>query len=196
MSFFTEDQINTLTSNNVRCDFLVKMEFKSETVYVWNGDYPLTVNGITYKPLHGIAQISGLGQNAGTDSAQISFSVTGIPDQAPDFLALTLAETPEANQQLVTVYMQFFDDEWQPVGNPLAIWWGYMQPPRISRDTQNGSDGQTQSITMTAENAFYNRSRPPRGRYTDRDQQQRYPGDTFFQFVPTLLNFSTTYPDY
>jgi hypothetical protein len=49
---------------------------------------------------------------------------------------------------------------------------------------------------MTAENAFFNRSRPPYGRYTDRDQQSRSAGDKFFQFTPSLLFKTFTYPDY
>lgn len=196
MAFFTEDQITALTERTVRFDFLIKMDFTSETVYAWNGEYPLTIDGNTYKPFHGFVVIDGLGQNSGTDSAQVSFTVSGIPDQDPDLLGKILSSSDEVSGQFITVSLQLFDDEWQPVGTPITIWWGFMQPPRVSRSPTNSSTGQVQSITMTAENVFYNRSRPPRGRYTDRDQQSRYDGDLFFQFVPSLLNFSTTYPDY
>lgn len=196
MAYFSSEQVALLSDRTVRFALLAKMDFKSGTKYVWDGEYPLTVDGNVYQPLHGIATIEGLGQNSGTDSAQITITVAGIPNQTPDFLNIVLNETAEASQQLITIYMQFFDQEWQLVGSPLAIWFGFMQPPRISRASVSDDSGQQQSVTLTAENVFYNRSRPPRGRYTDRDQQLRYPGDTFFQFVPTLLNFSTTYPDY
>jgi len=196
MAYFSDDQLDFISQNTVRFDFLVKLEFRSGTKYVWSGEYDLTVDGNVYKPLHGIATIEGLGQNSGTDSSQISFTAAGVPSQDPDFLTIVLEETNDVSQQLVTVYMQFFDDNWQPIGSPMSIWWGFMQPPRISKTTTNNADGQSQSVVLTAENVFYNRSRPPRGRYTDRDQQSRFVGDKFFQFVPTLLNFSTTYPDY
>ena len=196
MSFFTEEQLAFISKNTVKFDLLVKMEFTSQTVYAWNGEYKITIDGNEYLPFHGVLTIDGLGQNSGTDSEQISFTVAGIPDQEPDLLGIVLSASEEVSQQLLTVYMQLFDDDWQPVGNPLAIWWGFMQPPRITKTKSEGTEGSQQSITLAAENVFYNRSRPPRGRYTDRDQQTRYPGDKFFQFVPTLLNFSTTYPDY
>jgi hypothetical protein len=196
MPFFSEAEITQLSASQVKCDLLIKMEWKNSTSYLWNGEYPIVVAGNTYLPLHGLATIDGLAHTGGTDSAQVTFSLTGIPENEPNFLKLVLENTPEANQQLVTVYLQLFDDEWQPFGNPIAMWWGFMQPPRISKTTTEGDSGAVQTITISAENVFYNRSRAPRGRYTDRDQQNRFAGDKFFQFVPSLLNASFTYPDY
>jgi hypothetical protein len=51
-------------------------------------------------------------------------------------------------------------------------------------------------VSLTAENMFYGRSRPPYGRNTDRDQQARSPGDKFFGFVSSLVQKTITYPDY
>jgi len=196
MAFYSADQIEALAQNTVRVEFLVKMEFVSETVYLWNGHYDLLTGGNTYKPMHGIAVIDGLGTSSQSISEQITFTVSGIPDQDPDILSLALEATPEANQQFVTVYMQFFDNDWQPIGSPVLVWIGFLQPPRVTTTEMDGETGQTQTISLTAENAFFNRSKPPFGRNTDRDQQNRYPGDKFFQFVPSLLSKTFRYPDY
>lgn len=196
MTFFTSDQVEILSQNTVRVDFLVKMEFVSETIYVWNGHYDLTVGGNTYKPLHGIGQIEGISQSSGIQSETVTIKAFGIPEQTPDLLSLALEETPEANQQLITIYIQLFDEDWQAVGNPIPIWWGFMQPPRVELSEMTEEAGSVQTITLTAENAFFNRSRPAFGRYTDRDQQNRSDGDLFFQFVPSLLFKSITWPDY
>lgn len=196
MAYFTDAQLGLLSKNTVQFSLLAKLEFRNGTKYVWDGEYPLTIDGNTYAPLHGVATIEGLGQNQGTDSAQITITVPGISGLDPDFLGILLDETDEVSQRMITVYMLFFDSEWQPIGSPYAIWFGFMQQPRISRPSVTDDSGWQQTVTLTAENVFYNRSRPPRGRYTDRDQQQRYPGDKFFEFVPSLFNFSTTYPDY
>jgi len=196
MSFFDPTQIEKLSEKTVRVEFLVKFEFLSETVYAWNGEYPLTVAGNTYKPLHGIGRIEGLSSSTTAASESITLSLNGLPNQDPDFFALALEETPEANQQLVTVSMILFDEHWQTVGSPITIWWGFMQPPRVNTTPANELEGGGQTVTVTAENAFFNRSRPPYGRYTDRDQQGRSPGDSFFQYTGSL-NFKTfTYPDY
>jgi len=194
--FFTAEQIAVLSAGTVRCDFLVKFEFVSDTVYVWNGNTELTVDGNTYLPMRGYGQIDGLGYAGGTTSESVTLSLDGLPGKAIDLLAIALAETPEADQQMVTISLQLFSDDWQPTGVPIPVFRGFMQPLKISRGAMQGDDGATQSISITAENIFFNRSRPPHGRYTDRDQQARSPGDKFFGFVNSLLFKTIRYPDY
>ncbi len=196
MTFFTDEQITFMSQNDVRAEFMFELQFVSETAYVWNGHYELTSGGHTWMPMHGIGTVEGLGLSNDAQSESITMTIAGLPDQQPDILALALSQSTEANQQLVKVYIQFFDTEWQPVGNPIMMWFGFMQPPKVSRTIPNMLEGSTQSITVTAENAFFNRSRPPYGRNTDRDQQSRYPGDKFFQFTPSLKSKTFTYPDY
>lgn len=196
MSFFTPEQIAIVSSNAPRVDLLAKMEFKSSTIYAWNGEYELTINGNKYLPMHGIAQIEGLSQITTIQSQAVTITLNGIPTNKVDLLKLALEETPEANQQAITIYMQLFDNAWQPIGVPIGIWWGFMQPPRVSLSETTAESGASQTITLTAENAFLNKSRPSAGRYTDRDQQKRYPNDKFYQFASSLVNKTITYPDY
>ncbi|KFB10328.1 hypothetical protein [Nitratireductor basaltis] len=196
MDFFTPDQIEALSATTVRCDLLVEMRFKSETFYMWNGNTELETGGKTYLPMYGYGSIDGLGASSNQASETVNFALNGIPDQVPDFLSKVLGETDEVDQRLVIVSLQLFDAEWQPVGSPAPLWWGFMQPPRVSRTEMQGVEGAVQTVSMTAENAFFNRSRPPYGRYTDRDQQKRYPGDKFFQYMAKLLHAVFTYPDY
>lgn len=196
MSFFTPEQIEMLSSNAPRVDLLVKMEFKSSTIYAWNGEYEIIIAGNTYLPMHGIAQIEGLGQITTAQSQEVTITLSGIPTKTVDFLSLATQETPEANQQALTIYLQLFDNDWIPIGVPIGIWWGFMQPPEVSLSEQNEELGAVQTLTLNAENAFFNKSRPRAGRYTDRDQQSRFPNDKFYQFASSLVNKTITYPDY
>lgn len=194
--FFTADQLALLTASRVYASLLVKFDFASGAEYAWNGNTKLAVNGNTYLPMSGAAQIEGLGLSGNGASDSVTVSVSGLPDQALGYLAKALQDTPLVDQQLMTVYLQLFDSEWQPVGNPIPIFWGFMQPPKVSRTEMQDDLGAVQSIAIVAENAFFNRSRPPYGRYTDRDQQARSPGDKFFGFVSSILMKTVTYPDY
>lgn len=197
MSLFTPEQVAHLAGRAVRADLLTRFDFRSETVRVWNGNTPLVTGGYTWLPLRGAGAIDGIGlAMAGQQSEAVTFTASGLPGQETDILALALAEAPEAEQQLVTISMQLFDEDWQPEGSPIAIWWGFMQAPRVTRTAATETEGATQTVTLTAENAFFNRARPPYGRYTDRDQQARSPGDRFFQFTGSLLFATFTYPDY
>lgn len=196
-AFFTADQIATLGAKEVRCAFLVKFDFTSGAIRAWNGSQPLVaLDGNTYLPMYGYGTIDGLGQSGGIQSKTVTMQLSGIPGADMDFLARALEDTPEITQQLVTVYLQLFTDEWQPQGMPIAMFRGFMQPPSISRSAGAQDDAGVQAITIVAENIFYGRSRPPYGRYTDRDQQARYDGDKFFGFVSSLLYKKITYPDF
>lgn len=196
MSFFTPAQIATLSASVVRLDLLAELQFQSETIRVWNGNSPLVSAGHTWLPLYGAATIEGLGMSGGSISETVQFTLNGLPGQPADFLSKALEETPDVVQQMVIVSVQLFDTDWQPVGNPISIFWGFMQPPRINRSPAQDTQGSIQSISLTAENAFFNRSRPAYGRGTDRDQQTRHPGDKFYQFTPQMLFHTITWPDY
>lgn len=196
MDFFTPEQLDALSQTTVRIDILAKLEFATKTVYLWNGTTRLESGGQTWEPLNGRATIEGIGASNGDSAEAVTATIDGIPEKNGDILALALEETPDVDQRLVTYYVQLFDADWQPVGAPIGIWWGFMQPPKVNRTQAQGVEGAVQSITLTAENAYYNRSRPPHGRYTDRDQQKRSSGDKFFQFSPSLIFKSFTYPAY
>lgn len=195
--FFTSDQITALSAGTVYCAFVVKFAFTSSTVYAWNGNYSLTIGANTYQPMYGMGAIDGLGYAADGSSESVTLTLTGLPDQAgTDFLALALDGTDEVSQKVVTISLQLFDSEWQPSGSPLPLFYGFMQPPKVTRTPATQAEGGAQTIVVTAENVFFNRAKPPYGRNNDRDQQARSPGDKFFGFVASLVNKTVRYPDY
>lgn len=196
MAFFSSQQMAEFAKRQVRLDLLVEFRFASETTRVWNGNTALETGGNRYEPMYGFGSVDGLGMSSTTAAQNVTFQLSGLPDATLNFLAAALNANNEVDQRIVVVSIQLFDEEWQAIGNPAPIWWGFMQPPRITRTEMQGFEGGIQSISMTAENAFFNRSRPAYGRYTDRDQQARSNGDKFFQFVGSLLFKSFNYPDY
>lgn len=194
MDFFTSEQLDLLSAGHVRCDFLLEFDFVSGTKWAWNGNTPLEVGGATYQPMFGIGQIEGLGMSGGTLSESVSVTVDGIPGSRLDIIAKALADSDEVDQRLMTVSLQFFGADWQPIGTPLLIWLGFMQPLKVKRSEAQGADGAIQSIRLVAENILFGRARPPGGRYTDRDQQLRSPGDKFLQFVNSIVDKEYAYP--
>lgn len=196
MAFFTTEQIAALSATTVRIDILAEFQFASGTKRLWGGNTELVTGGHTWLPTFGAATVDGLGFSGGTSADAVTFTLNGLPNQPADFLGVALTETPDIVQRLAIVYLQLFDSDWQPVGAPIGVFWGFMQPPQVSRSPMGATEGAVQTITLSAENAFFNRSRPPNGRYTDRDQQSRSPGDKFFQFIPGLLFKNILWPDY
>lgn len=195
MTFFTSTEVARFQSGAIRVAFLVKMEFETKTMGAWNGNRKLTVDGVDYLPMFGAGQIDGLSFTNSTVSDQVTIKVAGVRNSD---LGAVLAESSEVQDRLMTVYLQLFDNNWQVIAAAPAIFFGYMQPPVVTQDevTQdNNSASPTQTITVAAENIWYNRSRAPYGRYSQRDQQMRSPGDNMFDFMPSLTFKQFYYPD-
>lgn len=196
MTFFTPDEIERFESGNVRVSFLVKMDFASQTMGVWNGNTKLTVGGVEYLPLFGAGTIDGLSFSNSTVSEQIVVSVSGANN---DILGLAMSDPGEVQDRLLTIYLQFFDDDWQPISAAPVIFYGYMQPPEGTQDEVSqelNAQSPTHTLSVAAENIYFNRSRAPGGRYSDRDQQKRSPGDKIFDFMPGLVFKTFIYPDF
>ncbi|GKX33708.1 MAG: hypothetical protein MnENMB40S_13260 [Rhizobiaceae bacterium MnEN-MB40S] len=196
MAFFTADEIEALSQTEVRCAILTQFDFVSETVRVWNGERDLMAADEIWTPLYGTGQVSGIQFSREPVSERFELSLHGVAGVAPDIFAKALAETEEVEGQVVTVFLQLIDAEWQTYGSPIAIAWGYMRKPRVTWTRHEEETGGVRRIAIAAENIWYNRSLPPAGRYTDTDQQARVPGDLICQFVPSLRNKVFTYPDY
>lgn len=196
MGFFSAEEVERLAAKEIRMAPLVKMEFEGDTAYCWNGYTPITTGENEYLPMYGAAAISGLGFSAGTASENVTVSLSGLPDDALPFLSQALSATNSISQRMLTVYIQFFDINWQPEGPPIGIFYGFMQPPTITRTAATETEGASQSISITAENALFFRSKPKNGRYTDQDQKRRSPTDRGFEFVKSLTFKNFTYPDF
>lgn len=197
MTFFTPEEIARFNSGKpIQVAFLVKMDFVSSTRGVWNGTRKLTIAGVEYEPMFGAGQIEGLSFQNSTVSANITLRIPGVKD---DILGLVLSQADEVQNRLVTIYLQSFDEEWQPIAAAPAIGFWYMQSPEVSQDEvgyEFSPASPTRTISVPAENIWYNRSRAPGGRYTDRDQQLVHPGDKIFEFAPGLVFKQFVYPDF
>jgi len=196
MAFFSADEIARFAAKEIRVAPLVKFEFESETAYAWNGYTELTTGGQTWLPMYGAGVIDGLGFSGSGSSENVTVSLNGLPDQALPILANAVNTASQVSQRLMTVYLQFFDENWQPEGPPIGIFYGFMQPPSISRAAASETEGAVQTISIVAENAFYFRSKPKNGRYTDYDQKRRSPTDRGLEFIKSLTFKNFTYPDF
>lgn len=192
MTFFSPEQVAALAGREVRAAWLAEMHFKSQTERIWAGNTVLDANGFEWKPTYGAVQLDGLGWSGDGASKQISLRLSGVDT---NFLMLARAGTHEADQRPMAVFFQFFDEDWQTVGNPVPLGIWLMQPPQVSRTEIDGIEGAEQAVTLTAENLFYNRSKPPNGRYTSADQAKRVGwADKFFDFTPQLTNTVFRWP--
>ncbi len=193
MSFFTVAQMDALRATTVRIATLVDLEFAAAPAYLWNGFGDLAASAHLYKGLGDLGSISGIAESRGAQSRQVTLTLSGVNDQ---ILGHVLTETEAVQGRLAVLSAQLFDADEAPIGEPWPYYFGVMQAPRVTRTEASDTEGPTRSISIPTENLFAGRHRPPAGRYTDREQQIRYPGDLFCSYVAALVSQQITWPDY
>jgi len=185
----------------VRVATLVDLEFGGTPpdggpVYIWNGFGTRDFDGRTYLGSGDLGQIEGLEEARNPVSHQVTFTLSGVPDSPADLLARVLEASDIVQGRLAIVSLQLFDASWQPTGGPIPIYFGVMMPPRVTREPATETAGARRTLSLPTENLFFGRGRPAAGRYTDREQQTRYPGDRFCEYAAQLVNKSINWPDY
>lgn len=187
---FDAAQLAILSESTVRVGSLVQFGF-TPPIRLWNGSRTLVAGGYEWDGLGGLGQIDGLTESRSAQSAQVRFTLSGV---SADLVAKAVSDPSDQSGKLVTVYFQLFNDDWSTLGSPILIWAGITQPLQIARQSAEDGQGPSRSISLAAENLFYGRSRPPAGLYTDRDQQQRFPGDLFFQYQHLMRSLTYVWP--
>lgn len=192
--FFSATELAALKNkSSVRFATLAHLQFKTaDDIRLFAGSGIFDAAGEEWIGLGVLAQIDGLADQRGTTSNPVTHTLSGID---PSVLPLALQDTEEVAEQPIADYMQLLDEDEQPVGRLIPLFFGYMQPPSIDR-TEAGEGGALCTVTLTAENMLVGKSKPPQGRYTDRDQKVRYPLDRFFEFVFNTKNLIVFWPNY
>lgn len=150
---------------------LVKMQFDSGTLRVWSGRGDLPFNSETYLGIGDLGKISQIEEGIEQRAFGISLQLSGV---ASSNVSLALSE--ELQNRKLEVWLGFFDSSYALVVDPVLLFRGRM-------DTMDIKLGKTATIVVTGESRLIDWARPRIRRYTDGDQQERFPGDLGFQFT-------------
>lgn len=188
MSLFSSTAETIIAGNEVRCDLLVFFDFTTTPMRVWAGMGELnTLDGHTWSGIGDLGSIGELEGDAGGVAAQTTFTLSGV---SPTVIAKALNQSDEVKNRRVNVYLQFFNEAFQCLDNPYAIWSGLMDTMSIDQ-AANGGDC---IITVNAEGLFSERSRPPFGFVTEEDQQRLFPTSQGLWEVPYMVNRTVIWP--
>jgi hypothetical protein len=201
MAYFNAEQMAALSATTVRVATLVELQFTGQYTYLWNGFGQRVFRNtdgyaVTYLGCGDLGGIDGLEEVRGTQSQQVTFTLSGVPDSPSGLLAAALNSVDIIQGNKAIVSLQLFDDAWVTIGYPLPVYFGIMMPPRVELKPATETEGAARTLTLPTENLFFGRHRPPAGRYTDKEQQQRWAGDKFCEYTPQLKNLTINWPDY
>lgn len=150
---------------------LVKMQFDSGFLRLWSGRGDLEFNSETYLGVGDMGRLSQVEEGIEQRAFGITFELSGIP---ASFVSLALSE--ELQNRKAEFWLGFFDDDYVLITDPILVFRGRM-------DTMDVQIGETATIAVTVESRLIDWNRPRIRRYTDADQQERFPGDKGFQFM-------------
>jgi len=169
------------------CAFLVRFHFVSGTVRVWTGFGRLqTLDGQVWSGLGELGTIDGLTTAFNGTAPAGRLTVSGVD---AGLLSVAVGETDDFVGQPVAIFLQAFAGR-ALSGNPCAIAMRLMMSLEVSRTLG------TRTLSIAHETPYTGRNRPAGGFYSDRDQQKRYPGDTFCDRAPLLMFQSRRWPTY
>lgn len=170
---------------------LGELDFASGTQYIstWN-DY-MTIGGNVYIPMSGNLSVGTVGESEDSSVDQI---VLKVPLVNQSFMALTMTSVEAYRGKPARLYLQLMAENYQPVGSKVLRYVGYMEPIKVTHETQgdNPGLGAPGFVEMPLSRGGLVRSRNYDGlRATHAQHKQRYPGDNGLEYILGLINLPT-----
>lgn len=187
MSYFPATIEALLRKEVVRAARLLHLDFLTTPAFIWEGVGPLiTLDGRSWSGLGEFISISGIDSAIGGQAPMASLSLSGV---SPAVVAATFSASSEVKDRDAAVYMQYFDEQWQPLDPPYALWLGIMDTMRAAT-----SGPAQRTVTLTAETVLVNRARPAFGFLSDTDQNALYSGDRFLEQISGMTSKTVDWP--
>lgn len=166
-----------LQTEGIRACILASLAFDSGTLYLNDGITPVTFGGNTYLPLGQLGSIDAVEETTDGTARPLKLTLSGV-----DPVLTGKAQNEIYQNREAILYLALTDPQsGQLLDIPETLWEGRMDKMTITIDKGKGT------ITLNCENRL--RREPRIARYTDSDQQQASPGDTFFSFTTQMKNF-------
>lgn len=161
----------------------VALDFTSGFIRVHDGIGDISWGGNTFSGIGHLGQIETVSESIEIIARPIGLTLSGVDSS---LISTTMTEVYQ--NRTATVYVGFVNETTNAViDTPETIWEGRMNQMSIS------SSAGTASIKLTCEHRL--RREPRIARYTNEDQQLLFPGDRFFDLVPSIKGFVAKWGD-
>ncbi len=165
-------------SSNTRPFILVELDYPSGFVRVNGTDRTVPFDsGTGEEDFLGVGRLGTIGLISEGSSLQaqgVELTLTGIQPAN-----ITLA-FQNAQGRSGKVWVGFLDSNYVLVADPISVFSGLIDNSAIDI-------GSEATVTVTIESRLINWERTKTRRYTNEDQQQRFPGDKFLEFVNQIV---------
>lgn len=160
------------------------MHFAAGVVAFNSMNRDLDFGGITYKGAAGLGEISQIEDSAGGEIKGLQLSMSGL---TVELLALALADATVVQGVRLVIRLALIGDDGAVI-DAVVDWDGYLDTMPIV------ADGQTCTITATAESSAVDLLRGNSMTTSNADQQAMYPGDRAFEYIVSQRGVPVVWP--
>lgn len=173
-------EITETTERDYKVAAMVSLFFDIAHVHVWTGlgSMQLTLPTETQHTWLGVGElgsIDGILESTDRSVNGVKLTLTGIDN---DMLSHALTQDYQGRD--AKIWLVYFDEIWQPIGDGILIFAGQM-------DTLSAVDGDKKGmVTVQCESRDALLRRTSESLLTDEEQQRLWPGDLGLEFVTAL----------
>ena len=168
------DISNRLSNDNQNIAYAVDLEFDSGELNLWTGVGDFTSGSKTYTGAGELLTISNIEETNELASTNLTISISGLNSDIVSY-----ATTEDYQNRPITLKLFFFHAGTTEEINSMILFKGRM-------DTLTVNDGDTFSVTITAENKLIDLTRPKNLYFTPETQEFLHSGDKGLEFVPKI----------
>lgn len=158
---------------------LFKFEFDSGTLRLWNGyrdlDFIEDEQIRVYTGSGSLLSVSKIDESLDLKAGKLTVVLNGID---PAIISIALTENYQGRK--MSLWLGALNANEILIDAPLLVFTGKMDVMTLSDDNVSAT------VELTIENEFIELARSKERRYTDEDQELKFPGDRFFEFVPSV----------
>ncbi len=167
--------VSHINSRNTHPVLMANFQFTgSPPVYVHSGLGNIIYDGNTYLGVGSLGGVDGLEETEALVPAPVRVSLSGLD---PAFFAEALNAANYGDK--ATLYIGYRNDDGTLVDEPWIFYRGRIEHSRVIKGVEN-------VVVMTIQHELAVLNKKTGTKFTDEEQQRRYPGDTAFQFVQDM----------
>lgn len=173
------NQQTALEQPVTRLAYFAELQFLSGTSRFSSLGHNLTWGGYEWLGTGGLISISQAEESEDVTSKPLTFGINGAQ---PQLLALAVGSTEEYRGRAAKLYMCPLAEGFTLIDTPVLCWTGTMDS--IAAGLSSEGEGQ---ITLKCETAAFGLKRRPSLRMNAAQQKKKYPTDTGFDYLNTLI---------
>lgn len=175
--------IAALAAPEVSLVQLLLLQFPLVTIALNTSTWDLTWLGVVYKGAYGMGTISAITDSPG-EIKGLQFDIAGV---SPAVVALALDDSDQVQGTPVFIRTAILNSAYQVVDAPIE-WTGVLDTMSMQED------GESATISCTAESTAVDLLRGAALTYSDADQQTLYPGDRAFEYIVSQSDKPVVWP--